>query len=248
MPAAGRVVLVKALSPWRKPTAGVLAATTPVPHYQLLRTTEVDEYETSPTKAAILAIAALAVPPGNKFLGKSRKKAKLSLSSAKHEKFDDLTDLIETLPSHEDMVDLGLPTTSTSGRVAEEDRNVQLSAFLYAASREDDNDFHLILGRDPDVGGEEVYMTVEISGLPSSAAKSFQKLKGARSAFTEFFGVDLPGMSYDFYNPPIPVLVRGSLFWDASHATGSRPGPQSLRPHMPVVWEIHPISRIVLEP
>ena len=33
-----------------------------------------------------------------------------------------------------------------------------------------------------------------------------------------------------------------------SHATGSRPGPAKLRPNMPVVWEIHPISKIVFEP
>ena len=41
--------------------------------------------------------------------------------------------------------------------------NVRITAFLYAASLEDDNDYHLIVGRDP--SKSEKYVTVEISGL-----------------------------------------------------------------------------------
>ena len=120
-------------------------------------------------------------------------------------------------------------------------------AFIYAASREDDNDFHLILGRDPTVH-PEVYMTMELSGLPPASAASFPKLKATRDAFKAFFANDLPGTSYDFYDPPIPVEIEGSLFWDASHASGTRPGPQSLKSRMPVVWEVHAISKITFNP
>ncbi len=130
--------------------------------------------------------------------------------------------------------------------MAEERRNARLSAFLYAASREDDNDYHLILGRDPSLPPR--YLTVEISGLPHSRSRHFGKLKAAREAYFRFFGNGLPGPTYDFYDPPIPVEVAGSLFFDMSHATGGRPGPQKLRPNMPVVWEIHPVTRIVFEP
>ena len=123
---------------------------------------------------------------------------------------------------------------------------MRVRAFLYAASREDDNDFHLIVGRDPDL--EPMYMTMEISGLPPQDSGHFSRLGAAREAYKEFFGEDLPGASYDFYDPPIPVEVEGSLFFDMSHSSGSRPGPASLRPHIPTIWEIHPMTNIVFEP
>jgi hypothetical protein len=93
-----------------------------------------------------------------------------------------------------------------------------------------------------------MYMTMEISGLPPRRSADFTRLKSARGAYKAFFGDDLPGASYDFYDPPIPVEIQGSLFFDMSHATGPRPGPQSLRQDMPTIWEIHPISEIVFEP
>lgn len=175
------------------------------------------------------------------FAGTSRKAAKLSLSSAQTRTYKDVRSLINTLPSHQEMAALDIPKGATSGRVAQEERNVRLKTFLYAASREDDNDFHLILGRDPSAK-PEVYMTMELSGLPPENKPSHAPLKAARDAFKAFFGTKLPGEKYQFYDPPIPVTIEGSLFWDASHATGSRPGPQSLRNKMPVVWEVHPIS------
>jgi hypothetical protein len=123
---------------------------------------------------------------------------------------------------------------------------VRVRAFLFAASREDDNDYHLIIGRDP--SAPPMYMTMEISGLPPVHSPHHGQLHTARDAYKTFFGSMLPGRSYDFYDPPIPLDVEGSLFFDISHATGSKPGPQDLRPDMPVVWEVHPISMIVLEP
>jgi hypothetical protein len=142
------------------------------------------------------------------------------------------------------------PTDAKSNRVDEEKRNVRVKAWIYAASIEDDNDYHLILGRDPSGGGDPVYMTMELSGLPPANMKSHAALKTARDAFKKFFAKffknDLPGTSYDFYDPPIRVDVEGSLFWDVSHASGGRPGPQSLRADMPVIWEVHPISKMKL--
>jgi hypothetical protein len=164
--------------------------------------------------------------------------------------FDDLQDLIASLTpeakmkAHKPKISIG----KTSERVKEENRNIHVDAFIYAASRESDNDFHLIIGRDPS-DLPEVYMTMELSGLPPKNAASFEQLNDARDAFKQFFddnaGGNLPGLSYDFYDPPLAVTVEGSLFWDATHATGSRPGPASLKSHMPVIWEVHPISKIV---
>ena len=232
--------------------AGAEAA---APAYRILRTNEVDGYETKPSKTEVaeaMFVEAKKKAPGENFGGTSRRIAKLSVSDAKIEKFTDVADLIATLPAHATMKKKNISTDAKSNRVDEEKRNVRVDTFLYAASREDDNDYHLILGRDPDAGGDPVYMTMELSGLPPANMKSSEALKGARDAFKKFFakffnGV-IPGTSYDFYDPPIKVQIEGSLFWDASHATGSRPGPQSLRGDMPVVWEVHPISKMKLFP
>jgi len=216
--------------------------------YRIIRTNEVDAYEKAATSMETLNEAlAEAAPVGDDFKGTSRKAAKLSIANVPTKTFTDLKNLINSLPKHEDMVALKIKTTATSDRVAQEKRNVRGKVFLYAASREDDSDFHLILGRDPN-SSPEVYMTMELSGLPPASKPSFAKLKAARDAFKAFFGGDLPGLSYDFYDPPIPVRIEGSLFWDASHAKGTRPGPKSLKSRMPVVWEVHPISKITFNP
>src|SRR5262249_7451291 len=107
-------------------------------------------------------------------------------------------------------------------------------------------DFHLIIGRNPK--SSAMYMTMEISGLPPKKSKSFKNIQRARDAFKGFFGAKLPGPSYHFYRPPIPVEIEGSLFFDITHAKGGHPGPQDLRPHIPTIWEVHPVTKIVFEP
>lgn len=222
------------------------------PKYRIIRTNEVDAYEKKPSKAAVAEAAVLEArrPPGENFAGTARKAAKLSIVDANIEKFADVAELIDTLPAHATMKKKKISTDAKSNRVEEEKRNVRVEAFIYAASREDDNDFHLIVGRSPDE--DPVYITMELSGLPPANLKSRQKLEAARKAFKKFFDDvfdgELPGTSYDFYDPPIPITVEGSLFWDASHSSGSRPGPQSLRADIPTVWEVHPISKIKLSP
>jgi hypothetical protein len=86
---------------------------------------------------------------------------------------------------------------------------------------------------------------MELSGLPPSGSESFDKLKAVRDVFEKFFGNHLPGLRYDFYSPPIPVEIEGSLFFEAARVVGVRPGPPSLKSRMPVVWEVHPITKIV---
>jgi len=216
------------------------------PSFRVIKTTEVDPYE----KAAKTTVtAALAAPTGDSFAGTARKSAKLSISTATTEPFANVKALIDTLPSHAKIKNdtPKVTTRSTPKRVNEEDRNVRLKAFIYAASKEDDNDYHLIVGQST-TASVEVYITMELSGLPAKSAKSFAKLKKARKTFETFFSGNLPGTTYDFYDPPVPIEVRGSLFWDASHATGGRPGPQSLRPKIPTVWEVHPISSLTMNP
>jgi hypothetical protein len=228
----------------------IASPSTPGRTYTILRTSEIDGYELEKAAKAGLPAPGLlaAVPSGDNFSGTARKAAKLSIASAPMESFSDLQKLIQSLAADSAMASLHPPisTSATSNRVTQEKRNVNVKAFLYAASRENDNDFHLIIGRDL-ASVPEMYMTVEVSGLPPSSAKSRPKLKAARDAFTSFFGTNLPQMTYDFYNPPIPLTIEGSLFFDMSHATGQRPGPQSLKSRIPTIWEVHPITSITFE-
>lgn len=216
--------------------------------FVITKTLELDAYEKTAqlSRSGVFRANATALAEtSDNFTGTSRKAAKLSIATAALETFTDLKDLIATLPAHQAMVNHQPPIkkTATSNRVNEEMRNVKVSAFLYAASRESDNDFHLIVGRNPNES-EKMFMTMEISGLPPADSPFFSKLKTARNAYKNFFGNNLPGLGYDFYNPPVSITISGSLFFDMSHATGSRPGPQALRPFMPVVWEVHPVTRI----
>jgi hypothetical protein len=245
MPAKDSIVAIS------MPTAPMAAAAAAgVPQYAFIYTNEMDEYGEDEA-AATLTAANAALPPGDDFQGTSRKKAKLSISTAKTEKFKDVRSLINSL-APEDAMKKHKPkigTGATSNRVKEEERNVHVKAFMYAASREADNDFHLIIGRDPKAT-PETYMTMELSGLPPSNSPPFAQLNAARDAFKKFFsdnGGTLPGAGYVFPHPPVPVLIDGSLFFDITHATGSRPGPKSLKSRMPVIWEVHPITKMVLK-
>ena len=247
MPDRSRIVDERILTPGHARAAAAPAGETR--HYRILRTDETDPYDDplQPDEVATLG-AERFVGFDDAYRGTSRKAAKLSIADAQVEDLEDIKDLVETLPAIEDMISHEPPITTdaTSGRVDVENRNVRVRAFLYAASREDDNDYHLILGRAPDL--EPLYLTMELSGLPPQESDHFPTLEAAREAYKEFFGDDLPGASYDFYDPPIPVEVEGSLFFDRSHSSGSRPGPASLRPHIPTIWELHPVTDILFEP
>ena len=231
--------------------------------FKIVKSTEIDSYEESPSAralqkalmgkqpsgVALMKAMKKPAPKGDNFGGTQRKAAKITIATGNTKTFKTVSTLIASLPTDEQMIKRKpkISKAASSGRVPEEMRNVRVSAFLYAASREDDNDFHLIIGGDPQ-GTPEMYMTVEVSGLPPKTSPAFTKLNTARNAYKKFFGTNLPGMTYDFYSPPIPVKVKGSLFFDAGHATGSRPGPASLKSRMPTVWEIHPVTSIELGP
>jgi len=250
MPALDSILGVRPLTPPAAPGAPRAPEAAPTSAYRIITTNEVDAYEAGATPHEILAaVPAAPAPAGDNFAGTARKAAKLSIANAPTEKFKDLKNLIVSLTADSAMIAHvpKIKTTATSDRVKEEKRNVSVKVFLYAASREADNDFHLILGRDPKAT-PEIYMTMELSGLPPASSASFAKLNAARDAFKAFFSTNLPGTTYDFYDPPIPVDIEGSLFFDMTHATGQHPGPKSLKSRMPTIWEVHPITKITLKP
>ncbi len=174
------------------------------------------------------------------FRGTSRKASKTSIASVLVEEFSTLDVFAASLIEDELMQEREPPIARGPGsrRVDEELRNVRVNAYILAASREEDNDYHVILGNSSD--SPDLFFNVEISGLPSSGP-SLATLSAARLHFKEFFAGDIPGLSYKFYEPPIPVTVTGSLFFDIDHPGGSV-GPARFRP--PSAWEIHPITNI----
>ena len=222
--------------------AAATAQTVSPPTFRILRTNELDPYEKAKSHATIAASAvALA---GDDFGGSDRKKAKLSISNAPLENFDDLSALLDSLPSDAKMAKHvpKITTAPASDRVDEEKRNVSVKVWLYAASRESDNDFHIILGRDP-AGPTRRYMNAEVSGLPPANNAAGPQLATARNSFKATVQQQTPGLGYDFYDPPIPLTVQGSLFFDMTHAKSSKkPGPSSAKPQ--TIWEIHPITSI----
>jgi hypothetical protein len=231
--------------------------------FQIVKSTEIDSYEETPTalalkkalrgkipaRAALAAAMKARAPKSDNFAGTQRKAAKISIAKGRSKTYKTVSALIASLAQDDKMIKRKpkIGKGATSDRVSEEMRNVGVSAFLYAASREDDNDFRLIIGGDPQ-STPEMYMTMELSGLPPASSPAFAKLNGARAAYKKFFGKNLPNQTYDFYTPPIPVKIKGSLFFDIGHATGSRPGPASLKSRMPTVWEVHPITSMELGP
>lgn len=220
--------------------------------YRIIKTTEMDPYDLPPNLQEAGGIGALEaappVPSGDAFHGTSRKAAKLSIGTGNTENFADVQDLLASLPADQSMINHHPPIsdTASSTRATEEKRNIRVRAFLYAAKRETDNDFHLIIGRDRRLA-PHLYMTMELSGLPTHSSGTYNTLKAARDAFKQYFGIHLPGTRYEFYDPPRPVVIEGSLLFDIHHATGPHPGPPSLGADMPTIWEVHPITSITFE-
>lgn len=121
-----------------------------------------------------------------------------------------------------------------------ERKNVSVEAHLFAASKEDDNDFHLILG-DENCADTNCFINVEVSGLPRPSSASFDGIVDARQEFFTLLSGSQPGERYVQFDPPIPVLVTGSLFYDIDHSPGSVGAP-CCKPD--TSWEIHPVRSI----
>jgi hypothetical protein len=180
----------------------------------------------------------------NFFTGVVRKQAKTSLSTARTEIFETVGDLLVTLAPDGDMHAYKPKIRQISPRVSEEDRNVYIkNAYLFTVKEEDDQDFHIIIG-DLSATGEPInLMNVEIAGLPEDVnSKDFKILKKVRSQFYAkypmFFDSNRKTLTCD---PPAPISLRGSLFFDTQHSAGHI-GSKNFKPLS--VWEIHPISYI----
>jgi hypothetical protein len=175
-------------------------------------------------------------------MGTDRKAAKLSVAPGSTATFSTVASLLDTLPSDQSMLDHHPPISkdAKSPRVAEEQGNVQVDAFIYAAKKETDNDFHIIVGDDPDSGSGR-FLNVEVSGLPTGGEFK-ATLTAARQQFRDLVQGHLPvPTGYHRYQPPIPVTVTGSIFYDVDHLPGTV-GPSFAKPT--TAFEIHPVTSI----
>ena len=183
-----------------------------------------------------------------RFTGKDRAQAKTSIVVDHDvEEFASVKDLVARLPKDSAMRhhDPAIEKRGTHARrVAEEKDDVRLHALLYAARLEDDGDFHLIVGDD---GANPEYFNCEVSGLPAKSSRYFSRLRDARREFLDLLSdadEAIPGDDYKHFDPPLRIVVEGSLFFDVDHGAGQVGPLTPIRRRPKTAWEIHPVTSI----
>ena len=178
------------------------------------------------------------------FVGKVRRDAKTSIVDAPVETFNSVAELLGSL--ERDSAIRGHPLIGSApdnARIEEEKRNVRVRAFLFAAKKSPDNDYHAMITDDYDQPTPEMTMTVEISGLPLEGPYR-DRLEAVRSSFESHMesvdAYEVEGTDYEFYDS-ILVWIEGSLFFDIHHPSETV-GPKGFRSSS--VWEIHPVTAI----
>ncbi|MFI5298409.1 MAG: hypothetical protein ACHREM_09945 [Polyangiales bacterium] len=155
-----------------------------------------------------------------------------------------LSDAVMRSPDH-------VPRMTTKpdfGRVVEEQENVVVEGWALAASKESDNDFHVILGSEKtlaDDGSPDRWklINIEVSGLSPVGTSGRQLLVDVRKTFKAYFVptvADSQGRGFVALEP-VHLRVTGSLFFDVDHLPGAV-GPGKLKPM--TSWEIHPITHL----
>jgi hypothetical protein len=201
------------------------------------------EQEETSTEAAPPTGAGSSIPSSERFAGTARRLPKTAIFEGPPQvmTLDALLD--EILPTNQAMRNKHIPKVPNSPRVAEEQRNVTVTGYIYAYKKESDNDFHVIFGTMPTDGSPARYMNTEVSGIPiAGTGANRNTLWAVRNAFKANFGLGSSWHGgYDFPDPPVPIRITGSLFWDVDHEN-KFVGPDSNKPR--TAWEIHPISSI----
>jgi hypothetical protein len=198
----------------------------------------------------LVLVSPLLKPAGpDDWNGHSRAAAKTSYVDAEPEPYVSISSLRQTLPSEAHMLSLNIPWgkgSDKSNRVAEESRNVTVSAYVYAFKKEGDHDYHIIIGDAPDSPNQQ-FINSEASALVSGSPFR-PRLKQVRDAFKSFYGIASSGPAdYVDVDPPMPVRITGSLFFDMDHSPPrAYVGHGTFQPE--TAWEIHPITSIEFEP
>jgi hypothetical protein len=185
------------------------------------------------------------------FKGTSRKAAKISIVSGTPTSFSSIAELraSSTLAPEATMLALHIPFgagSADSNRVAEEQKNVTVTAYIYSFKKEPDHDYHVIVGDAPGTPDLQ-FLNTEIAGLPLSG-EFREPLKDVRDFFRNQFDIGNSGPSlYVEVDPPMQARITGSIFFDMDHAP-----PRDYVGHLGfqpmTAWEIHPITFIEFEP
>ena len=200
------------------------------------------ETDLEPVASLLAAHVSSAAKPsdGEHFNGTARAAAKLSfVAGASVHTFHSVTALLAFLAPDASMQTLEIPHDAESDRVEEEQFNVSTTAFLVAAKKETDNDYHLILCDDP-ASSSPTCMTGEISGLPSKGSTT--AFKNARRLWRDLVTQVPTNSKYVLYEP-FEVTVAGSAFFDVNHGAGVV-GPAGTLFVTDTSWEIHPVRTI----
>jgi hypothetical protein len=213
--------------------------------YRVTPTNQVDEVEATEQRSTLLIALARTSTSGDTFAGTDRRDPKTSVATGALESYPAIAALRSSFPTDQFMRGLGITRAPDSERTSEEQHNVTVGAYIYAASKESDNDFHLIVGdKGCAVGG--CFINVEVSGLPQQQGNpNFQTLSAVRTKFLTYLNQHQPSRGYEKFAPPIAVTLTGSIFFDVDHPAGTV-GPVGLKPSS--AWEIHPLTDIVFEP
>ena len=170
------------------------------------------------------------------YSGSARATAKTSFATVATTTYSSFSAVRSSVPS--DTYMRGLALGNGSARTTQENKNINLtSAYLYAISRESDEDLHMIIG-DASAG---TLTNCESSGYPSRSSSAYVSIKSVRDSITKRFGTDFCGTSgYTTFSPPVHLTgFQGSLFYDIDHAPGTV-GPSAYRPSSS--WEVHPLK------
>jgi hypothetical protein len=169
---------------------------------------------------------------------RDRGRAKTTFAIAPLEEFSNLPALMVTLADDDYMLER-VAKDWDFDRIDEERRNVRVTAYLFAMKKESDNDYHLIIDDDGSLE-EGAKLNIEVSGIPDEGPDG-RALSDVRDAFKRYFDGSPPTKYKPFQDPPIKVIIEGSLFFDCDHPAG-QVGPEGYRPL--TAWEIHPIRKI----
>jgi hypothetical protein len=213
--------------------------------YQVTQTNQVDEVEAAERVSTPLRSLARTAGSGDIFAGTDRRDPKTSIATGGLKSFATIAALRSSFPTDSHMKSLGITRAPDSERVPDEQYNVSVEGYIYAASKESDNDFHLIVG-DKDCAAGSCFINVEVSGLPQDPSESsYANLASVRTKFLAYFNNQEPKRAYKKFDPPISVILTGSVFFDVDHPAGSV-GPAGFKPSS--AWEIHPLTDITFEP
>ena len=178
--------------------------------------------------------------------GEKRDSAKTSISAAKLETFTSFSKFTSSLMNGADIYKLAIDES----RCKEEERNVEITVWIYTYIRETDEDYHVIVGSTDNPATAE-YFNVEVSGLPKNKkSKYYKRLIKPRNQFKKLMGITTcvknKNYSDNKLSKPLKVKIKGSLFFDRPHQNSppdKKPGPSWAKPK--TAWEIHPLTNIV---